>query len=480
MALYPAISQSVVERLGAGFEPKLVALYVSTLLLLFFADGWVRDRKLARLKSAAALAEREAEGLRQRAEELHFVLEVADELDGQDRIESPLYQLLERLRDKLSFAAGYVFLQDPWSRRLSCRGISPLTGRPTAAARDFAERAAGAARTAGSLRLYRDPEESGRIACPIQSRGELIGLLILSGTRPLGAHEQARLLAIADRLGASLNGLLLLARIEQKERALRNAYQELRLSGARLASANAAEEVARLGRAASRSLSEPLEGARQALRSLSRALAPEQKHGPPAEHLREARSNLEQVEQVARELEELGRHVGQPVELSVNDSVVAAFDLALPDLKRAGIEVRMTLDSRLPMIRMDESLLVKLLGRLLREARASLRRAIAPRLLNLETRSYGDGVKILLRDNGAGLSSRGAEQAVSKQASAEQTPLQSALRHEVRERYRTDLTAQGIDVTSEHEVGRGRTWTVCLRGVPRDVEADSGALACPS
>ena len=478
MALYPAISESVVDRLGSGFEPKLVALYVSTLLLLFFADAWVRDRKLARLARAAALSEQKAEGLRQRADELHLVLEIATELDGQARIESSLYRLLERLRSKLTFAEGYVFLHDTASHRLSCRGISPLTCRPTDELRGFAEQTAPAAEAAAVLMIHSDPDHSDRIACPIPSRGRIIGLLVLCGTPALGLHEQARLLAIADRLGAALNGLLLLAELDQKERALRNAYRELRLSGARLARSSAAEEAALLGRATSNSLVEPLSRTRQELRSLERALPRDQRDGPVAEHLESAHSSVERIERVVAELRELGRHTGQPSELVVNDAVVAALDLALPDLKRAGIDVRMSLDSRLPPIRMDESLLVQLLTRLLRSARASLRKAIEPRRLSVETRAYGEGVKVLIKDNSAGVSSGGVEQVVRKRNPAAQlTPLQSALRHEVRERYRVDFAAQGIDIRCEQEVGRGRTLIVCLRGVRNQADAELTQLA---
>ncbi|MFH0945375.1 MAG: hypothetical protein V2A76_09280 [Planctomycetota bacterium] len=469
MALYPAISGSVVDRLGAGFEPKLVALYVSTLLLLFFVDSWARDRRLAEMARAADLERLKAEGSRQRAEELHFILDVAKGLDGQERIESPLFSMLERLREKLGITEGFVFLRDPASGITSCRGIYPLTGRADPAVHRFADRALAVAASADIMLLHSDPGFPGLIACPIQSRGNVIGLIILRPESELGADDQARLLAIADRLGASLNGLLLLSELEKRERSLRHAYRELRLNGSRCARSSAEEEAAIIGRAGSDALEEPVSEARAQVRALDRAL-PGQRYPAVRDLLEQLRGSLDQIGSVETDLRSLGQHVGQPESIQVNDALVAALDLALPDLKRAGIEIRLSLDSGLEEIRMDEALLVQLLLRLLRRARASLRRAIEPRILSLRTSSYGAGVRITFKDNSAGLSTPGM---VVRKSSEKRraSRFQIALRRQLKEQYRTDLAAQGISIQRDEKVGQGRTITVCLRGVAADRES---------
>ena len=188
--------------------------------------------------------------------------------------------------------------------------------------------------------------------------------------------------------------------------------------------------------------------------------------------LEQLKGSLDQIGTVESDLRSLGQHVGQPEDIQVNDAVVAALDLALPDLKRAGIEIRLSLDSGLEEIRMDEALLVQLLLRLLRRARASLRRAIEPRILSLRTSSYGTGVKLTLKDNSAGLSASGLEQAVRRPSEKQKTSrFRAALRRQLKEQYRTDLAAQGISIQRDEKVGQGRTLTVCLRGVAAERES---------
>lgn len=464
VALYPAIAGKVVDRLGRGFESHLVAVYVGTLVGLFLVDTWARDRRLERLRQAAFDATRQAEGMHQRAEELRFVLDVAAGLDGEDGVESALLHALERLRERVGFATGYVYLRDRSSGRLARRGMAPLTARPSARALAFATRTLRAGAAAGESRVHVDGTDEGLLAGPIVAQGDVIGLIVLEGAHGTGEADHARLMAVADRLGAALNTFRLLEELAAKERALRQANRELRMTGTRLARTSARAEATAVGIAASTAIDRPTEDALEAARQVERDL-PVEAAAAVRGRLRRLRDDLLELRRLGSELRELGRRVGQPTEVQVNDALVAAIDLMVPDLKRAGIEVRMALDPRLAAVRIDEGILVHLFTRALRNARRSLRRAARPRRLDLETGPYGEGVKVVLRDNSAGVGSGGVERVVHRAPSEDGTAnLQEAVRKSGRELLHADLRAHGVTVETHEVPGEGRTLTICLRG----------------
>ncbi len=465
MALYPAISETVVERLGRGFEPRLVTLYVATLVGLFLLDAWARDRRFERIRAAAVQAEARAEFERVRADELRLVLDVARELERRDRIESALLCVLEKVRERIPFATGCVYLKDSDSAALVRRGVCPLTAAVPREAQRCAEEALAAAASLGAGGVRSDAVRAGMHACLVRAGGDAVGAIVLCGAGDLAEHEQAQLLAVADRLGAALNGLRLLDELEGKERALRRAYRELRVSGSRLARARAMEQATVVGQAADSALSGPIAAALEAVRRIARGLGSGDAVSPIAANLERLKGCLLQIRECCAELKNLGRRGGRPSRQQVNDALVAALDLAVPDLKRAGIEVRLALGRDLPEILMDAGMLERLLARLLRRARAALRRAPLPRRLSIETRSYGAGVSIVLRDNSAGLSSRGVEEMVQgSKREADASQFERALRHAERSLFAADAAAHGVSIDTDEQIGEGRTVTVHLRG----------------
>ena len=468
LAVYPSVAPRVVERLGSGFSPAYVALYVTTLVGLFLLDAWFRDRRVSRLVEAAAEAERRADGLRQRSDELGFVLDVARDLDGEARLESALFTVLERLREVLPFEVGYVFLLDA-AGRPTRRGICPLTATPSADARRFVERALAEAAEDDAPGILTEPcpptAEGGRvrIATCVRAARRTIGAVVLDGADALGEHDRARLLAVADRLGATLNGLRLLEQVEAKERALRRAYRELREQGGRLARTSAIEEAGALGHAASEALRDPSRDALGEVRRLERDAAAAG-DDETLRRVRRLKRTLQAIHDLGDELSDVGRSVGRPARCSVNDVLVSSLDLATPDLKRAGIEVRMNLDAEVPDVVMDEGVLIHVLTRAIRTARASLRRVPGPRRLTIETRARGEGVVVRLRDNGAGISPRRRAQRM-RPAEPAGTSLGRALRRASRDLTAADLTAHGVSVDSEARLGEGSVLAVRLRGV---------------
>lgn len=465
LALYPAISDRVVAQFGRGFTPKLVAIYVASLVGLYLADAWVRDRRLLAARLRADQASTQAEHQRRRSEELRLVLDVAAELNGEARLESALLHVLERLRASLPFATGYVFLRDSDSNHLARRGLCPLTAAASESAQAVAAAAMGVDPGGGMLV---QPARDGTTACPIHAHGAAIGAIVLEGVARLEPGDRALLATVADRLGEVFNGRRLLAEIESKERSLRRAYRELRAAGTRLASSRAVESANSIGRAVTSTLAGPVERSGEVLRRLDKACSQREALGFAAPLLAELRGEHQRIEACLRDLADLSERSLAPRDVCVNDALVAALDLAMPDLKRAGIEVRLSLAQDLPPVHMDEDLLLRVFHRVLRRARARLRRQQDGRRLEVESRPYGRGVKILIRDN-ATTSGR------SKRSKGEREPgdLRALVRSSAQALLRSNLVAHGIGIRSETRTGTGRTTSLCLRGVRRG----SGARA---
>lgn len=461
VALYPAISETVVAKLGRGFEPKLVAVYVATLMALFLADAWVRDRRLARLRRLAIEAERRAEGQRERADALRFVLEVSQALSSTDRLETGLLAALERLREALPFEVGCFFLRDAGGG-LARRGICPLIAKPV----DSMLAQARAALEPGAPDVI--AFDGGRtVACRVADGAngtDAIGAIVLAlgetgADDPEGEACRAPLLAVADRLGADLRRLRLVDDLEGKERALRNAYQELRQSGRKLARSTALEEATVLGQAASRALARPLSSALEEVRRLLR-----RPHADASDQaaLRRALGELLEMRDRLKELRDLGKAGGRRSTVQVNDALVAAIDLQVPDLKRAGIEVRMSFDRSLPPIEIDEAVLSHLFARVLRRSRAAFRRASHPRRLAIATLAFGDGVRITFQTNTAGVGEPVLPAASRASGEAPAQNLRQALRASGRALSGIDWKSHGISLKASDQLGEGRTLTVSL------------------
>ncbi len=461
ITLYPSISEQVVATLGRGFAPHLVGGYVLSLVGLFLADTWARDRKIERLRAIAERAERRAQGFQDRANELRFLLDVASDLDGTERIESSLHHVLSRVQAVVPFRFGFIYLLDGTTERLRVRGVCPLTAAPTTALDAVAQQTRET--FVESTPLLVVSEAPNRHACPIRSRDQAIGVLVIDYPGSLPLHHQARILAVADRLGAALNGLRLRADVESKESALRHAYRELRQNGERLARSRALEEATAFGRAAGDALSAPVSAATEELRRLDRGMAKEDPLRPSLDRLRD---QIREIRRLGAEFRAVGRHTGNPAEQHVNDAVIAAVDLAMPDLKRAGIEVRMTLDDHVTGVHMDEGVLVQLLTRALRNIRATLRRSDPPRRLWIETQPYGEGAKVVFRDNSAGLDAGRLDDVVRSNGPNDAAGrFRKAFRRNDGRLLQSDLRAHGVVIRTEHELGRGRRLMLCLSGV---------------
>jgi hypothetical protein len=396
VALYPAIADRVVAQLGPGFRPGLVALYVATLVTLFLLDGFLRDRRLARMRRVAERAERSAEVERERARELSLVLELGSALESADRLETGLLDALERLRREVPFTCGAVYLIEDGFRSPQRRGICPLTALPSEAALAALERAG----ESGEARFETEGAAAACAAVPLKARGETLGFLLCEGLPSLDAATRSRSLAAADRIASAVAQLKLLAEVEDKERALRTAWQELRLSGQRLARQSAKAETAAFAAEAGEMLARP---ATDALRELGRLRRSLRANGELPPELARVEEKVETIRQRAEELLARGHRRERPRDVVVNDLVVAAVDLVLPELKRARIEVRLAFDRGLTTVQVAEGPLFHLLVRLLRRLRSELRRAPSPRRLFLETQVLGAGARIRLRANTAGL-----------------------------------------------------------------------------
>jgi hypothetical protein len=361
--------------------------------------------------------------------------------------------------------------------------MHPLTATPALAADEIARLAARAlaawrdSADGADDGLWSAPDVPGTFACRLGPRGRPSGVLLFlcTGTATPDMHQRTRLLAIADRIGVALEGKRLYAELETKERGLRRAYRELKASGRRLARSRAQEEAGAVGRAASMALAKPVAAVVKELRRLERQVARGDSAGLK-DAIARLRTNLDEIQSCGRELFDIVRNAGSPTQVDVNEALVAALDLAAPDLRRAGIETRVSLAPDLRRVLLDEATFARVLSRVLQRARASLRRVPAPRRLTLATHAHGEGVRITVTDNGAGL--RGAARAASSDAPSGST-LRRALARSHKALLRADLAAHGIAMRTESELGQGRTTTIHVRGTPRaaDRSADAATRA---
>lgn len=479
MALYPAIAERVVDRYGRGFEPRLVALYVTALVALFLVDAWVRDRRLARLREEAQRERERAEAAHQRAEALRLLLDVAAALETDERLEAALAQALERASSTLTYGRAAVYLAEQRSGRLTRRGVWPLTSSFDAAAQEYAEAAFQRLRASGAPSDADDAAR--RVAVVLRARGEPLGVLVCDEIAAAAEDTPARLHAIADRLAMAVLGKRLFVELEAKERALRHAYRELRASGRNLARSRAAEEAGILGHAAATALADPLRRAVDDARALRAEFAGYGGFESGRQRLEHIVARLKEMRASLAELRRLGERADAMRSLDVNDVVVSALDLALPGLRRAGIEVRLALSDRIAPVESDEAVLQRVLQRALSASRASLRRAPAPRRLMIETRRFGDGVRVSITDNGPGLRSRSS---VTTTSPRDRSPLQDALAQSGKSFQRERLRSVGIAVRFAESVGVGRTTTIVLQRATVEPGAESGpdqnGLATPS
>lgn len=474
LALYPSIAPRIIERLGDGFQPWLVTVYVSSLVLLFVIDAWMRDRRILRLRMESHDAQRAAVAERQRAEDLRFVVDVASEMNGRERLESALLQVLYRLRDAFPFEVGYVFLREG-EGALVRRGVCPLTAVVSRRAESLAKQTLemNAFPHPNPICRFGEPDRAEAVTCPIRVQDEVIGVIVLEQPGELREHDQSRLLAVADRLGASLNGIRLLAEVEARERALRHAYRELRTTARQLARSAALEQAQGVARA----VSEVMEGPTSAILAELARLRDDgalKVSATARRRVEQVRARALEIREQTAELRRLAGQTGRLSEQDVNDATIGAVDLVLPDLKRSGIELRVALGHDLPPVRVDEGVLVQVVTRVLRRARASLRRAPGTRLISIETRSAGRGVRVVVRDNSSGSSALRFDQFLRGAAGGDGTgaagpggsKLRRALRELDRDVFRGDLDAHGILVESSERIGEGRQWTVWVRGLP--------------
>lgn len=458
MALYPAIAERVVDRYGRGFEPPLVALYVTALVALFLADAWARDRRLARLHAEAQRERDRAEAAHQRAEALRLLLDVAAALETDERLEAALANALERASSTLGFSRAAVYLAEHRSGRLARRGVWPLTSSFDAASHEYAETTFQSLRGDGGTGDSQDA--SGRVAVLLRARGEPLGLLVCEDLAAPAEDTPTRLRAIADRLAMAVLGKRLFVELEAKERALRHAYRELRTSGRNLARSRAAEEAGILGHAAATALAEPLRRSLDDARALRAEFAGYGGFESGRQRLEHIVARLKEMRASLGELRRLGDSADGARALDVNDVLVSAVDLALPGLRRAGIEVRLALSDRVGPVVSDEALLQRVFQRALSASRASLRRAPAPRRLMVETRKFGDGVRISITDNGPGLRRRGGGASASPR---DKSALQGALAESSKSFQKDRLRAVGISVRYTESVGVGRTTTIVVQ-----------------
>jgi hypothetical protein len=479
MALYPAIAERVVERYGRGFEPPFVALYVTALVVLFLADAWVRDRRLARLRAEAQRERDRAEAAHQRAEALRLLLDVAAALETDERLEAALANALGRASSSLSFQRAAVYLAEQRSGRLSRRGVWPLTASFDAAEHEAANATFRTLRDGDATRGAQADDtrpgpavlaiastsegnsEPARVCVLLRARGEPLGLLVCEGIEAAAEDTAARLGAIADRLAMAVLGKRLFAELEAKERALRHAYRELRTSGRNLARSRAAEEAGIVGHAAAAALSEPLRRALDDARALRAEFAGYGGFESGRGLLEHLVARLKEMRSSLGELRRVGDGADDARPLDVNDVLVSALDLALPGLRRAGIEARLALSDRIDPVVSDEAMLQRVIQRALSASRASLRRAPAPRRLMVETRRFGDGVRISITDNGPGLRPRSGQP-----ASRASSSLKEALSQSSKSFQRNRLRSAGISVRQSETVGVGRTTTIVVNPRP--------------
>lgn len=462
MALYPAIAERVVDRYGRGFEPRLVALYVTALVVLFLADAWARDRRLARLREEAERERNRAEAAHQRAEALRLLLDVAAALETDERLEAALANALEHAASALTFGRAAVYLAEHKNGRLTRRGVWPLTSAFDPEAQEFAE---ATFRELSQGTDAASAADASRVGVLLRARGEPLGLLVCDGLDSPAEDTPARLRAIADRLAMAVLGKRLFVELEAKERALRHAYRELRTSGRNLARSRAAEEAGILGHAAASALSEPLRAAIDDARALRAEFAGYDGFESGRRRLEHIVARLKEMRASLGELRRLGDRADDARALDVNDVLVSALDLALPGLRRAGIEARLALSDRIDPVVSDEALLQRVIQRALSASRASLRRAPSPRRLMVETRRFGDGVRISITDNGPGLRPRSSSAATAREPSS----LRNALEKSGKSFHKSRLRSAGISVRYTESVGVGRTTTIVVQRQPAGV-----------
>lgn len=454
--LYPAIADEVVARFGIGFRPGLVAIYVATLVVLFLVDATLRDRRWMKLQGFAAEAERRAETESVRARELELVLDLSSILEREERIECALGSVLDRLRGQTPFTCGAIYAPDPASLALVRRGVCPLTALPSPSAEALA-REVCAAPAQGESTMFASVE--GSVAFPLILRGETLGAMVLEGVSELSAAEETRLRTAADRIAAAFGGRRLLSDLDAKERALRQAWHELRNSGRRLARSAADAEAAAVAEAAGHAILEPARAARRDLRAIRRSLVERD-----ADECGLARidDRLAVLEAIAKDLLRRGVVVAEPTRVDLNDLVVAAVDLVTPELRRAKIDVRMRLDHELQAVFVAEGPLYHVVVRLLRRLRAELRRTPGLRRLEVSTRSGGDGGRIEMRANTAGMAGHEATH-----DSGDKTLNENDLERARPAAWKVLLRTAKVRVRSRREIGEGTSFTIIIPGVQK-------------
>lgn len=455
VALYPSIADRVVEQFGAGFRPGLVTLYVATLVLLFLGDGFLRDLRLNRLRRLAASANQRAAIENERARELSVLLEISSLLEGTDRIESCILKALDRLRAEMPFACASIFVSDSGSGRLVRRGICPLTAVASASSATLAR----AAFESGSDAHHE--ATAGCVAFPLRANGETIGALVIEGGAGMGPErdaQRARLTLVSERFASSLATRRLTTELEEKERSIRQAWRELRLSSRRLASSTARAESASLAQSIAQNLSEPLADAQIELKRLGRTLGRDDGKGP----LKVLTESLARIAETVERLSARSKWAEKTSKVAVNDVLIAAVDLLAPDFQAARIEVRLALDPNLTPIDTAPDALYQLLIRILQRIRSELRQAPAPRRLTIESLGRGSTAKLVLRANTAGIA---PQPGPSESHTSEHKSIHRKALRKNSETIRSLVTAARARVRRNRTIGEGVTYTLTLLGV---------------
>ncbi len=457
VALYPAIADSVVAKFGPGFRPGLVAIYVATLVLLFLADAALRDKRQSWLARVAAQAEKRAEGEMQRSRELCLMLDLASALEGDERLESALLSALERLRVDVPFNFAAVFAAEGDGPGLHRRGICPLTMQLPERLADQLTRLTGE----GENGLYRLESQEPTIAVSLRTGGTQIGFLVVEGADVANEVVTRRLRAAADRLAAAMATRRLISDLHSKEKSLRLAWRELRMSGQRVARSTARAETAALAERCGDTLLEPLREARTELRQLRRSLTASDVADPRLDRIEK---RLGEIERRTLDLIASSRFDEPTKSIDLNEVVVAAVDLVAPELTRARVEVRMRLDPALDKIVAAEGPLHHVLVRVLRRLRAELRHTPGPRRLEIETAAAGAGARILLKANSAGVTRPDGSR---KSIPGEDINFNNA--HELQQKpqtaWRVLVRAARLKMRRESRVGDGVAYSLTLNAV---------------
>lgn len=453
--LYPSIADEVVARFGVGFRPGLVAIYVVTLVLLFLVDATLRDRRLLELDRKALAAERRAESESVRARELGLILDLGSILEREERLECALVGVLERLRQETPFSCAAIYAPDPVSLALVRRGVCPLTALPSPGAEALARRVCAESALGAPPAL--DPSGSD-VALPLVHKGETLGALVLEGVTQLSQAEETRLRAAAERIASALAGRRLLHDLDAKERALRQAWHELRNSGRQLARSAAETEAAAVAEAAGHAVLEPARDARRDLRAIRRSLVERDADECGLARIDE---RLAVLEAIAKDLLKRGDVVAAPSRVDLNDLVVAAVDLVTPELRRAAIDVRMRLDHELQPVQVAEGALYHVVVKLLRRSRAELRGSPGPRRLEISTRRGGEAGRIEIRANSAGVAPKPDSDPIRKDRN------EKDLEWSRPSHWKVLLRTAKVRVRQRRTLGEGTTFTITIPGVQK-------------